>query len=843
MRRIYDRAALGVAMLIGVGGNACNTEAFCFDCESGNGSGGIHGVDGTGGNAGFEIPPDGTGGGIVIINDCNADLENDPLNCGRCDFVCEIPNAFPKCEESFCIIDRCALGYYDVDGAVENGCEYECEPRRNSAGDPVSREEFCDDEDDDCDGNVDENFDTDSDILHCGGCNEACPRPPHTEIACESGACSIVSCQENWEDLNEDLGEDTTDGCECNVIGLEECNYVDDDCDGEVDEGIDTTDDPDNCGACGNVCGEVFPNGATACIDSACVFDGCLDGFYDLDGELINGCEYECTPSAPGDEVCDGEDNDCNGFIDDSPIDSELGSACGESTGECEEGTWVCANGTVTCSGGVSPTIEICDGLNNDCDGTGTNGDVDEGCPSRGTRTRLDLGTAAGEYSSAQLTVAARGDSVFAAWVDRRNADSSDNNPDIFFNFSTDGGDSWQDPDLPAADADNALEIEPWLFTSQSHVYLVLGRFGSANAPRRIHLAADEITPDGWTTPQRIELGPTDSGPDSFFGRGIVANDVADGASDQIVVVWQSLEGTGADATRDIYLQASADGGATWLDANARVNTQTDAIGRAELPSIATDGDGKVFVVWRDAASGRPEAWVNSYDFAGDGLGTPTLLSSDTDSASVKPPVVAADTEGNVHVLWTELPDNAAKIVRGRSSTDGGATFSAAVTVSQPPAGADPDADTPAVAARGGMAVAVWEDTRAGQPDIYASRWNGTRWSAPVKADGGPRGTYRSLEPQVALGAGDRVFVSYRGYRGTGDDDLADVFANFSDGTSLLFQPDDVRVDSGFGSLGALDSFAPHLVTRDGGDEALVVWLDNHDGPNADPYAAILDFP
>jgi hypothetical protein len=352
------------------------------------------------------------------------------------------------------------------------------------------------------------------------------------------------------------------------------------------------------------------------------------------------------------------------------------------------------------------------------------------------------------------------------------------------------------------------------------------------------------MAPDGWTTPQQVEVGATDGGPDSFFGRGIVANDVADGASDQLVVVWQSLEGTGANATRDVYLQASSDGGTTWLASNALVNTQTGGVGRAELPSLATDGLGKVFVVWRDAASGRPEAWVNEYDFGGGGLGTPTLLSSDTDAASVKPPMVAADGDGNVHVLWTELPDNAAKIVRGRSSTDSGATFGAAVAVSQPPAGATPDADTPAVVARGGVAIAAWEDTRAGQPDIYASRWNGTTWSAPVKADGGPRGQFRSLEPQVALGSGDRVFVSYRGYRGTGNNDLADVFANFSDASgSLAFQPDDVRVDDGFAALGAVDSFAPHLVTRDGGNEGLIVWLDNRDGANADPYAAVLDFP
>ncbi len=86
-----------------------------------------------------------------------------------------------------------------------------------------------------------------------------------------------------------------------------------------------------------------------------------------------SGCtnEAECIPTQ---EICNGLDDDCDG-IPDNGITCECTEGqtrpCGTTdTGECEYGTQTCINGNWSeCAGATEPSEEICDGKDNDCDG------------------------------------------------------------------------------------------------------------------------------------------------------------------------------------------------------------------------------------------------------------------------------------------------------------------------------------------------------------------------------------------------------------------------------------------------------------------------------------------
>ncbi len=90
------------------------------------------------------------------------------------------------------------------------------------------------------------------------------------------------------------------------------------------------------------------------------------------DGTCAWNCDYPANfVEAEGDTDCDGEDNDCDGVIDDvaprasDPITCSLG-VCESAPSRCVAGAWVCEDAAVP---GRETEESLCDGKDNDCDG------------------------------------------------------------------------------------------------------------------------------------------------------------------------------------------------------------------------------------------------------------------------------------------------------------------------------------------------------------------------------------------------------------------------------------------------------------------------------------------
>ena len=130
----------------------------------------------------------------------------------------------------------------------------------------------------------------------------------------------------------------------------ERCNGLDDDCDGQIDEAAGVAaqvfDDVDHCGACDAPCDG--PNATFACRVGTCVVVGCTPGFGDYNGDPTDGCEADCVITAGGREICDGVDNDCDGPVDegfDLAADPAHCGGCGQACAAPASGEAACIAG------------------------------------------------------------------------------------------------------------------------------------------------------------------------------------------------------------------------------------------------------------------------------------------------------------------------------------------------------------------------------------------------------------------------------------------------------------------------------------------------------------------
>src|SRR5262249_12636098 len=148
---------------------------------------------------------------------------------------------------------------------------------------------ICDNVDNDCNGVIDDPFNKQTDPLHCGSCSPCVV--PHAIPSCTNGVCGVAAGQADYHDL----AGNVANGCESlrDFTGPEVCVGLDNNCNGQIDEGFNKQTDPNNCGASCVRCS--FAHAGALCTSGMCVMGTCDPGYVNLDSNPANGCEYQCT--------------------------------------------------------------------------------------------------------------------------------------------------------------------------------------------------------------------------------------------------------------------------------------------------------------------------------------------------------------------------------------------------------------------------------------------------------------------------------------------------------------------------------------------------------------------
>tara|TARA_R110002110_G_scaffold10063_3_gene49331 strand:+ start:158 stop:2092 length:1935 start_codon:yes stop_codon:yes gene_type:complete len=142
-------------------------------------------------------------------------------------------------------------------------------------------------------------------------CNKGLIQYTDCVTSCEEEACNYED-----DDCDGEIDEGQLNDCEeCGIVPYEVCDGIDDDCDGSTDENL--------IQACSTACGAGY--------------ETCFDGNW-----------ISCTAPPEKEEICDGLDNDCDGSIDE-----ELECICTiQDIGAlfpCQEAPLLCGQGYKTC--------------------------------------------------------------------------------------------------------------------------------------------------------------------------------------------------------------------------------------------------------------------------------------------------------------------------------------------------------------------------------------------------------------------------------------------------------------------------------------------------------------
>tara|TARA_R110000751_G_scaffold54251_1_gene116769 strand:+ start:3446 stop:5353 length:1908 start_codon:yes stop_codon:yes gene_type:complete len=303
---------------------------------------------------------------LISETECTEYLECDPTQYLIETLTCTTFDGYPGIQDKVC--NKGNIQYTD--------CLTEC------------YEEACNGIDDDCDDLIDE-----EQLNVCGGCGivpaEVCDNVDN-DCNGDTDEGLIQSCSTVCGNGYEICAEGNWISCSAPQPKNEICDGFDNDCDSQIDESLECVCSIQDVGAlfpCEEdplVCGQGFKT--CECVDTECaeiVTTPCYSLCYWLPTELQDpeNCDpYTGVPLEQ--EKCNNFDDNCNQLIDE---DLFAGCYTGPPgtlmAGICEPGEMVCEAGSWgnygdnnefvagLCSGEITPQEEICNGVDDNCDG------------------------------------------------------------------------------------------------------------------------------------------------------------------------------------------------------------------------------------------------------------------------------------------------------------------------------------------------------------------------------------------------------------------------------------------------------------------------------------------
>ena len=246
------------------------------------------------------------------------------------------------------------------------------------------------------------------------------------------------------------------------------------------------------------------------------------------------------------------------------------------------------------------------------------------------------------------------------------------------------------------------------------------------------NLRSIEAAPSGFSNPINISNSLGDS----------ILPQIAVSGND-VYVLWND----NATGKFGIFLTKSTDGGTNF---GTPVNISKN-IGSSSSPQFAVSGN-NVYVVWQAQATGKYQILFAKSTDGGDTFSTPVNISNNSGDSSFPKILVS---ENNIYVVWAFTVTTTDFDILFSKSTDGGATFTTPVNLSNTVR----DTGLPQMTVSGNNIYITWENNGSGNFDVFVAKSTdrGNTFSTPVNVS---KNSKSSGAPQI-VASGNDVYVAW----------------------------------------------------------------------------------
>ena len=271
------------------------------------------------------------------------------------------------------------------------------------------------------------------------------------------------------------------------------------------------------------------------------------------------------------------------------------------------------------------------------------------------------------EGDSSAIALSHSGDYLYAVYVDTGDADPNgetngndalNNDGDIFFERSSDDGDSWGDAIVISKGVNDGRSYETFDYPSYyysyyapavtsygNYVYVLWSEYSFDDVQNQIKFAYSSNSGSSWSDP--IVLSTSDSSTNSL-APAIVAY------GNNVYVTWQDTVSSGTVITYDIVTRSSENNGETW----SSQTSITSGDGTNYIPEIAYSND-RLHVTWHAYSKNGDSAYSIEYAYSedsGDSWNRESIYIPGSTGDFSWFPNIAVDGS-NVYVVWQDDGD------------------------------------------------------------------------------------------------------------------------------------------------------------------------------------------